>query len=329
MSAGALFLDEERRILVVKPTYRAGWLVPGGVVEPHESPLAACLREVREELALEAQGDRLLCVEYESTDGGYIERINFVFFGGVLSAAQLQTIRIDGCEIEEYRLVSHAEAMAKLNPPLARRIALALRALRQGGTVYAEDGTEVRTRDHNPRRLIRAEYPTEHAASEAIHEAAFGRKLEADVVRRLHQSGDVAVLSLVAERAGRVVGHAMFSYAGLEGSDETIRRVVLLAPLAVQPGMQGRGIGTALVRQGIERLEARGEPVMIVRGDLQYYGRFGFRPAADLDIIAPFAVARDHYLAKPLRAYEPSYRGVVRYPAPFGAVGYPIEWTDG
>jgi len=113
-------------------------------------------------------------VEYESTDGGYIERINFVFFGGVLSAAQLQTIRIDGCEIEEYRLVSHAEAMAKLNAPLARCIALALRALRQGGTVYTEDGTEVRTRRHNRRRLIRAEYPTEHAASEAIHEAAFG-----------------------------------------------------------------------------------------------------------------------------------------------------------
>jgi len=123
------------------------------------------------------------------------------------------------------------------------------------------------------------------------------------------------------------VGHAMFSYVGLEGSDGTMRRVALLAPLAVLPGMQGCGIGRALVWQGIERLEALGEPVVIVRGVVDYYGRFGFHPAGDLDINAPFPIARDHYLARPLLAHAPSYRGVVRYPAPFGAAGYPIEWT--
>lgn len=260
-------------------------------------------------------------------DQSGLERLNFVFFGGVLSAAQQQTIRIDGCEIEDFEFVSHAEAMVRLNPPLARRIALALRALHAGGTVYAEDGAEVPGRDRDPTLLVRSERPTDHGASEAIHEAAFGRKLEADVVRRIRTSAEALLLSLVAEKGSRVIGHAMFSYVGLEGSDAIFRRVALLAPLAVQPGMQGYGVGSALVRQGIERLEARGEPVVIVRGDLRYYGRFGFRPAVDLDIDAPFSIAPDHYLARPLRAYEPSYRGVVRYPPPFGAVGYPIGWT--
>ena len=107
------------------------------------------------------------------------------------------------------------------------------------------------------------------------------------LVRRIRTSAEAVLLSLVAEKATRVIGHAMFSYLGLDGSDAIFRRVALLAPLAVQPEMQGYGVGSALVRQGIERLEARGEPVVIVRGDLRYYGRFGFRPAVDLDINAP------------------------------------------
>ena len=178
----------------------------------HESPLAACLREVREELALKRKATVFVCgVRIDRR--GHTSVSTSVFFGGSCQRLNCRrsesTVRNRGILI-----VSHAEAMA--SPTRPDVYALALRAFRQADG-YAEDGTEVRTRHHNPRRLIRAEYPTEHAASEAIHEAAFGRKLEADVVRRLHQSGDVAVLSLVAERAGRVVGHAMFSYAGLEG----------------------------------------------------------------------------------------------------------------
>src|SRR5262245_38510950 len=141
MTAGVVFLDDERRILTVKPTYRAGWPVPGGIVERPESPRAACLCELREELALDAQADRLLCVEFESGDQSGLERLNFVFFGGVLSAAHAaddpnRRMRNRGLRV----CLSHAEAMVRLNPPLARRIALALRALHAGGTVYAENG---------------------------------------------------------------------------------------------------------------------------------------------------------------------------------------------
>jgi 8-oxo-dGTP pyrophosphatase MutT (NUDIX family) len=108
----------------------------------HLGTRAACLREVREELGLGTEANRLLCVEYESADESHGECLKFIFFGGVLSAAQLQAIRLDRSEIEEFRFVSPDEAMAKLDARLARRLALALRALAQDGTVYAEDGAE-------------------------------------------------------------------------------------------------------------------------------------------------------------------------------------------
>jgi putative acetyltransferase len=176
---------------------------------------------------------------------------------------------------------------------------------------------------------VRSEAAAEHAITEAIHEAAFGGRREADVVRSMHQLGRYSrELSLVAEQTDRVVGHAMFSHVGLQGSDRRVRRVTVLAPLAVDPNRQRQGIGAALVRRGLDLLESQGEPLVIVRGDLQYYGRFGFEPSAAFGIEPPFRVAEDHYLVKRLRTYDPSYRGVVRYPSTFASVGYPVEWSE-
>ena len=142
MAAGVVFLDDEQRMLVVKPTYQPKWLVPGGIVEEHESPRAACRREVREELGLDVEAGRLLCVEYGSAAGSDSEYLHFIFFGGTLSAAQRQAIRIDNAEIEGFRLVNRDEALSKLDERLARRIALALSALGRDGAIYAEDGKE-------------------------------------------------------------------------------------------------------------------------------------------------------------------------------------------
>ena len=64
LAVGVIFLDEQEQLLVVKPTYRAYWLLPGGVVEDNESPQQACRREVQEELQLQVAIDRLLCVDY-------------------------------------------------------------------------------------------------------------------------------------------------------------------------------------------------------------------------------------------------------------------------
>ncbi len=141
MAAGAMLFDDERRVLIVKPTYRPKWLIPGGVVEEHESPRAACRREVREELGLEVEVGRLLCVEYGSA-GSTTEYLHFVFSGGVLSPAQLKEIAVNETEIEEFRMVHRDEALAKLDERLARRIVLALSGLGRDGAIYAEDGVE-------------------------------------------------------------------------------------------------------------------------------------------------------------------------------------------
>lgn len=84
MAAGALFLNARQEILIVKPTYREDWLVPGGVIERDESPYRACLREIREELGLDLLLHRLLCIEYKLPHGASSESVQFIFYGGVL-----------------------------------------------------------------------------------------------------------------------------------------------------------------------------------------------------------------------------------------------------
>lgn len=100
----------------------------------------------------------------------------------------------------------------------------------------------------------------------------------------------------------------------------------MLAPLAVHPDFQNRGIGKALVEEGLSRLEAIGEPLVLVRGSPRYYPRFGFVRAETLGIVPPFALKPGEYQAKPLAAYRPELRGTVRYLAAFAAVGYPVQF---
>ena len=176
--------------------------------------------------------------------------------------------------------------------------------------------------------MIRAEQPVEYSAVEMIHQSAFGGKKEADVVRAIRQStGYRPEWSLVCEQSGQITGHIMFSYVGLEDEDGRTRQIVVLAPLAVLPDKQLSGVGSALVQHGIGLIGSLSEPLVVLRGDLAYYARFGFRPSIEIGIHAPFLLSEDHYLAKPLPAYTTQYRGVVRYPAAFRAVGYEAEWN--
>ena len=85
MAAGALFLDEKGRILVVRPTYKQNWEIPGGTIEEDESPRQACIREVKEELGLDTSIGQLLCVDYTTRTDRKSESLQFVFYGGVLT----------------------------------------------------------------------------------------------------------------------------------------------------------------------------------------------------------------------------------------------------
>jgi ADP-ribose pyrophosphatase YjhB (NUDIX family) len=139
VSAGALFVDEHDRVLLVEPTYKSYWDLPGGYVEPGESPLAACAREVREELGITPQIGPLLVVDWAPAESEG-DKILFIFAGGTLSSDQLAAIRLAPDELRSYDFRDLAGADAVLIPRLARRLAVALDAYRTGKTRYIEHG---------------------------------------------------------------------------------------------------------------------------------------------------------------------------------------------
>ncbi|HEU5380509.1 MAG TPA: NUDIX hydrolase [Ktedonobacteraceae bacterium] len=140
MAVSALFLNKSGEILIVKPTYRSDWLLPGGLVEEYESPRKACAREIKEELNLLTSLTRLLCIEYHSKDSKQTESVQFVFYGGLLEEALLPSIMLQETELSEYRFAPREEAQLLLSCKLAKRLPYCLQALEENITLYLEDG---------------------------------------------------------------------------------------------------------------------------------------------------------------------------------------------
>lgn len=140
MTASALFLNEQGKILIVKPTYRPEWLLPGGLVEDSESPRQACTREIKEELNIETPLDKLLCVEYLSNDAQQTESVQFVFYGGLITEAQIASLTLPKAELSEYRFSTQEEAVQLLSQKLAKRLPYCFQALEENTTLYLEDG---------------------------------------------------------------------------------------------------------------------------------------------------------------------------------------------
>lgn len=132
-AAGALFVDGQGRVLLVEPTYKPGWEIPGGVIEAGETPSAACAREVEEELSLTVHVGRLLVVDWAPHPKG--EKVLFVFDGGLLADATIGRIRLQAEELGAYRFVPPGEIGAWLPPRLDRRITAAI-AARADGTIH-------------------------------------------------------------------------------------------------------------------------------------------------------------------------------------------------
>lgn len=137
MAAGLLFGDEGGRVLLVEPTYKDVWEIPGGTVESNESPRAAAVRECREELGLTLVPGRLLVVDWVPPAGSRTEGVMFVFAGGVLDSS---AITLPADELRSWAWCTPAEADARLSPLLARRVAACRQALIEGRTTYLEDG---------------------------------------------------------------------------------------------------------------------------------------------------------------------------------------------
>jgi putative acetyltransferase len=134
---------------------------------------------------------------------------------------------------------------------------------------------------------VRPAEPRDAAAIRAVHLAAFPTPLEADLVEALGRDGDV-VISLVAERCGEILGHVLLSRMRVSG-DGRPYRALGLAPVAVLPGFQSSGIGTALIESAIGIARASGEEILFLLGEPDYYRRFGFSAEAAAPFASPYA----------------------------------------
>lgn len=140
VAAGALFFDEAGRVLVVKPSYKDGWEIPGGYVEPGESPRAACIREIQEELGLSAAIGSHLVVDWAPAQAEG-DKMLFIFDAGLLPVNERNQIKFRDGELTEWRFVA-ADDLDELMPArLARRIRTAVAAQKRGIPVYAEHGS--------------------------------------------------------------------------------------------------------------------------------------------------------------------------------------------
>jgi putative acetyltransferase len=164
---------------------------------------------------------------------------------------------------------------------------------------------------------IRPESQSDIVAIHAVEVAAFGGGAEATLVDALRDSGDDFV-SLVASVNDEIVGHICFSRVAIEGTSSA-GRFSALAPLAVVPAHQRRGLGSMLVRTGLDACRQRGVDAVFVVGDPAYYSRFGFVAASSVGVKCEFEVPDDAFRMIELRAGSVS-AGVLRYPAAFHAL---------
>jgi putative acetyltransferase len=166
--------------------------------------------------------------------------------------------------------------------------------------------------------LIRPEEERDRAAVDAVNVAAFDRSDEAELVAALRAQVPDAI-SLVAEEGEAVIGHILFTPVTLGGHPDL--SIMGLAPMAVAPAHQRSGVGSALVRAGLEACRERAAGAVVVLGHAEYYPRFGFVPASRFGIASEYDVPDDVFLILELRPGSlASASGTIRYHAAFGSV---------
>jgi putative acetyltransferase len=164
---------------------------------------------------------------------------------------------------------------------------------------------------------IRLEFAADHEAIRQVNRLAFGQDEEARLVDALRVGGYIRV-SLVAEQAGRVVGHILFSDLPIITEAGTVPALAL-APMAVLPELQRQGIGSALVQMGLEACRQQGRRIVVVLGHQQFYPRFGFSPKLAAHLESPFS-GKELFMALELvPGALDGVAGRVQYPPPFGA----------
>lgn len=170
--------------------------------------------------------------------------------------------------------------------------------------------------------VVRPETPQDYPAITKINDLAFEQPNEGRLIEKLrHNKAFISRLSLVAEVEGRVVGHILFFPIEVKEEEGIVSLSLALAPMAVSPEFQKRGIGGRLIMSGLEMAQKLHHRSAIVLGHAEYYSKFGFKPASLWNIRAPFDVPNEAFMAIELTTNGlKDVEGTVLYPNEFGEV---------
>ena len=139
MGAGCLFFKDDGQVMLVKPTYKPTWEIPGGAVENNESPKQCCQREIGEELGLSLAIGHLLVVDYNSETEVKTESLMFVFHGGILTSSEIEAIRLNQEELSEFRFFDIEALPVEMVDILRNRVIMAWRQINKGNGIYLEN----------------------------------------------------------------------------------------------------------------------------------------------------------------------------------------------
>jgi 8-oxo-dGTP pyrophosphatase MutT (NUDIX family) len=138
IGAVVLLFNEAHQLLLIKPTYKEGWSIPGGGVEQDETPKTTAVREVKEEVGLDLKDVVLICVAYTPRSEIKPETLQFIFYSEDLNVTQIDKIRLGKKEHSEYKFVDIQEATVLLNERQKHLLPFCIEAVKNNKAVYVE-----------------------------------------------------------------------------------------------------------------------------------------------------------------------------------------------
>lgn len=138
IGTAVILFNTKGELLIVKPNYKKGWLVPGGATENDESPLQCAVRETEEEIGLRLFNLKLVGVYYGAKNGVFSDSLKLIFFGGVLTENQVTGIILQAEELDQYAFVSVEKALTLLSSSLQKSLPACIEAIKNKTVAYIE-----------------------------------------------------------------------------------------------------------------------------------------------------------------------------------------------